>query len=88
MGLPWWCSGNTSPSNAGGAGSIPVQEAKISTCLIAKKLNIKTSNIVTNSIKALKMVHMKKKKKTFKKKKKRLAWVPESDDSYNRGSYP
>ena len=36
------------------------------------------------------MVHIKKKKKKplRKAKKKRLAWVPESDDSYNRGSYP
>ena len=39
------------------------------TCLAAKKTKHKTSNIVTNSIKTLKMVNI---KKTFKKKKKIL----------------
>ena len=51
----------TLPSNAGGAGSNPHQGTKIPHALWTKKQNIKRSNIVTNSIKILKMVHIKKK---------------------------
>ena len=54
----------TLPSNAGGAGSNPHQGTKIPHALWTKKQNIKRSNIVTNSIKILKMVHI---KKSFKK---------------------
>ena len=54
----------TLPSNAGGVGSIPGQGAKNLTCLVARKPKHKNrSNTVTNSIKTLKMVHIKKKKK-------------------------
>ena len=60
----------TSPSNAGSAGSIPSQEAKIPHFSWPKKKktqNIKNrSNIVTNLIKTLKTVLM----KNLKKKKK------------------
>ena len=58
------------PSNAGGAGLIPGQGAKIPHALWPKNQNIKNrSNIVRNSIKTLKMVHIKKKilKKIFLK---------------------
>ena len=51
----------TSPSKAGGAGSIPDQGTKIPPALRPKNQNIKQSNIVTNLIKTLKMVHIKKK---------------------------
>ena len=53
----------TSPSNAGGAGSIPGQRAKIPHASQPKNQNIKKktrSNIVMNLIKTLKMVHIKK----------------------------
>ena len=54
----------TLPSNAGSVGSIPGEEAKIDpTCLVAKKKKHKKqnrSNMVTNSKKTLKMVHIKK----------------------------
>ena len=54
----------TSPSNAGGVGLIPGQGAKIpTTCLSAKKSKQNRNNTVTNSIKTLKMVHIKKKLK-------------------------
>ena len=50
----------TSPSNAGGAGSIPGQGAKIPHISQSKNQNIKNrSNITTNSIKTLKMIHFK-----------------------------
>ena len=51
----------TSPSNAGGAGSIPGQGAEIPHASWPKTQNINRSNIVTNSIKTLKMVHIFKK---------------------------
>jgi len=54
---------NILPSNAGGMGSTPV---------VAKKNNppkINRSNVVINSIKTLKMVHIKKKKKKGDKKR-------------------
>ena len=50
----------TLPFNAGGAGSIPSREAKIPHASRLKNQNIKRSNSVTNSIKTLKMVHIKK----------------------------
>ena len=50
-----------SPSNGGGALSIPGQGAKDPTCLGAKKPKTwNRSNIVTNPINTLKMVHIKK----------------------------
>ena len=55
----------TSPSNAGGVGSVPGQGADIPHASGPKTQNI--CNIVTNSIKTLKIVHVKKKK--IKKKK-------------------
>ena len=65
----------TSPSNAGSAGSIPSQEAKIPHFSWPKKKktqNIKNrSNIVTNLIKTLKTVLMKNLKKKKKGKKPR-----------------
>ena len=48
----------TVPSNAGGVGSIPGWGAKILHVLQPKNQN--RSNIVTNSIKTLKMIHIKK----------------------------
>ena len=49
----------TSPSNAGGAGSIPGWGAKTPPALRPKNQNIKhRSNIVTNSIRTLKMVYI------------------------------
>ena len=54
----------TSPSNAGGVGLIPGQEAKIPYALWPKKQNIKQKQYCKkNSVKTLKMVHIKKKKK-------------------------
>ena len=51
----------TLPSNEGGAGSIPDQETKIPDASGPKKQNIRSrSNIVTNLIKTLNMVHIKK----------------------------
>ena len=56
----------TSPSNAGGVGSIPCWRAKIPHASGPKKENINNrSNIVTSSIKTLKMAHI---KKVFKNK--------------------
>ena len=54
----------TSPSNAGGVGSIPGQGAKIPHASGLKSENIQNkSNIVTNSMRTRKkMVHIKKKK--------------------------
>ena len=49
----------TSPSNAGGEGSIPGQETKIPHASRPKNPKHR-SNTVTNSIKTLKMVHIKK----------------------------
>ena len=54
----------TSPSNSGGAGSIPgqslVRELRSHVPLAAKKLKQNRSNIVTNSIKTLNTVHITK----------------------------
>ena len=47
-----------SPSNSGSVGSIPVQEAKTPHASVAKTQT--RCNIVTSSIKTLKMVHTKK----------------------------
>ena len=52
----------TSPLNAGGAGSLPGQGAKVLHDLQQKKESKDRSSIVTNSIKTLKMGHSKKKK--------------------------
>ena len=49
----------TSPSNAGVAGSIPGQGTKIPDASMPKKKKDK----VTNSIKTLKMIHIKKKER-------------------------
>ena len=55
----------TSPSNAEGAGSIPGRGAKIPYALRPKNENIKNrSDIVTNSIKTLRMGHI---ENSFKK---------------------
>ena len=52
----------TPPSDAGSTGLIPGQGAKILRALWPKRQNIKIkSNMVTNSIKTLKMVHIKRK---------------------------
>ena len=57
----------TSPSNAGVVGSIPGWGARIPR-LVAKKTKTENSrNTVTNSVKTLKMVHIKKKKNLKKK---------------------
>ena len=58
----------TLPSNAGGVGSIPGQGAKIPHASQPKNQNIIQSNIVTNSVKNLKVVHIKKIKKQNLKK--------------------
>ena len=51
----------TLPSRAGGAGSIPGRGTKMPHASQPKNQNLKNrSNIVTNSIKTLKMVHIKK----------------------------
>ena len=50
----------TSPCNTGNAGSIPVGETKIPYASGPKNQNIKNrSNVVTNSMKTLKMVRTK-----------------------------
>ena len=70
----------TSPSNIGGAVSIPGQVAKISHPSQRQNQNINSrSNIVTDSIKTLKMVRIKK-KKNFKKKKKGFLLVFKKKD--------
>ena len=65
------------PSSAGGVGSVPSWGAKIPHASWPKNQNIilakksednNRSNIVTKSIKTLKMIHSKKKKKTLKNK--------------------
>ena len=50
----------TWPSSAEGAGLIPGQGAKISPAFWPKKPPKYTSNVVTNSIKTIKMAHLKK----------------------------
>ena len=57
----------TSLSNAGCVGSIPGWGGKNPHALRSKNQN--RSNIVANSIKTLKMVHIQKKKKNLEKKK-------------------
>ena len=66
QGLPFCSVFRTSPSNAEGTGSIPGREAKIPHALGPKTKTENRSNIVTNSIKTLKIVHIKKKKKNKK----------------------
>ena len=55
----WWLR---LPSSAGGAGLIPGQGAKISPAFWPQNPKKYTSNVVTNSIKTIKMAHFKKKK--------------------------
>ena len=67
---------NTSPSSAGGMGSVPGQGAGIPHASWPKNQNINNrGSIVINSIETLKMVHnnnnKKSKKKSLKKEKKR-----------------
>jgi len=50
----------TSPSNAGGVGLTPGQAAKIPRALWPKKSSQNQNSIITNSIKTLKTVHIKK----------------------------
>ena len=52
----------TSPFNAGDAGSISAHGIKISYALWLKTKTLNRNNIVTHSIKTLKMVHIKKKR--------------------------
>ena len=66
----------TSPSSAGRVGLIPGQEAKIPQASWSKTQNISNrGNLVSNSIKTLKKVHIKKKSLNVKKKKKILRLV-------------
>ena len=64
----------TSPSSVGNVSSILDGRAEILHASRLKNQNINhRSNTVTNSVKTLKMVHIKKKKK--KKEKKEESWV-------------
>ena len=65
--FPGGSMGKTSPFNAGGASVIPGQGTKIPHASWPKAKTENRSNIVTNSIKTLKTVHIKKKKKQLKK---------------------
>ena len=73
-----------SASNAGGAGLIPCLGAKIPHAFWSKTQNIREKHTVTNSIKTLKMVHMKKEVL----KKKFIIWEVENilQLSYSRTS--
>ena len=53
----------TPPSHAGGGASMPGQEAEIPHDSVGKSKPLNRNNSVTNSIKTLKMVYIKKKKK-------------------------
>ena len=55
----WWLR---LPSSAGGAGLMPGQGTKISPAFWPKNPKKYTSNVVTNSIKTIKMAHFTKKK--------------------------
>ena len=59
----------TSPSSAEGVGLIPGWGAKIPRCLVAREPKQKKdrSNIVTNSVKTVKMVHIKTQQNTFQR---------------------
>ena len=59
----------TSPSNTGDAGSISGWGIKIPHSSWPKNQSINRSNIVSDSIKTFKMVHIKKKKLLKRKKK-------------------
>ena len=52
--------GKTLPSNAEGAGSIPGRRAKIPHASWPRSQTYRRNNMVTSSIKTLKMVHIKK----------------------------
>ena len=60
----------TLPSNVGAVGPISGQGAKIPQSCGQKSKTQHRNDIVTNSVKTLKMVHIKKKKKEVLKKKK------------------
>ena len=62
----------TSLSNTGDAGSIPGWGIKIPHSSRPKNQSINRSNIVSDSIKTLKMVRIKKKKKKLLKRKRNL----------------
>ena len=68
-GLPWCPVAKTSLSSAGGVSSIPGRGPKILHASWPKNQSIIQSDIVTKSIKALKMVHIKKKKMTTRSTK-------------------
>ena len=71
----------TSPSNTGSTGSIPGWVTKIPHASWPKTQNIKNrSNTVTNSVKALKMVHINNKKKSEKLNLKVLAFMQKQED--------
>ena len=59
MGLPWQSNGWDFPFNAGGVGLMPGSHVPP----VQKTKTQNRSDIVTNSKKTLKMVHIKKKKK-------------------------
>ena len=62
-GLPGGPVVKTSPSRAEGVGSVPGWGAKIAYASVAKKTKHETEAILlTNSIKTLKVVHIKRKK--------------------------
>ena len=61
-GLPGGPVVKTSPSNAEAMGSMPGWAAKIPHATGPKNQNINRSNIVTNAIQTLKMIHIKRKK--------------------------
>ena len=63
----------TLPSNPGGASSIPGQGVRIPLALQPEQNKAKNrGNIITNSIKTLKMVHIKKKKKRIHDRRRRV----------------
>ena len=82
----------TSPSNAWGVGLIPGWGARIPYASWPKSQNTNNrGNIVTNSIKTFKMVHIKKKKKQLKKIKPSNSPVGFPDGIFTaaaRGSIP
>ena len=69
QGLPGSSVIKTSPSNVGGAGSIPGWGAKISHALGPKNQNIKQKQYCNKFNKDLKMVHVKKKRLKLRERK-------------------
>ena len=72
----------TSPFSAAVAGLIPNQGAKIPHASQSKNQNVEQSNIVTNSVKTFKMVHIQKKKIL---KKKRVTGLEKGQGEKNMG---